>query len=129
VQLIYTRTLLWFSKTSLKHLIPLIIKSYLVSWNIMVFVAKLWSGLKVIFLVTNNLFNLIQYLPLTRLLNVASLKVLLFKDHCFFILYINYLPHAFQLTQHLLFADDTSIFYSHSDPERGQSVFKLITNR
>ena len=40
----------------------------------------------------------------------------------FFILYINDLPHASQLTQPLLFADDTSIFYSHSDPKRVQSV-------
>ena len=36
----------------------------------------------------------------------------------FFILYINDLPHASQLTQPLLFVDDTSIFYSHSDPKR-----------
>ena len=40
----------------------------------------------------------------------------------FFILYINDLPHASQLTQPLLFADDTSTFYSHSDPKRVQSV-------
>ena len=40
----------------------------------------------------------------------------------FFILHINDLPHASQLTQPLLFADDTSIFYSHSDPKRVQSV-------
>ena len=47
----------------------------------------------------------------------------------FFFLNINDLPPASQLTQPLLFADDTSIFYSHSDPERVQSLFKLITNR
>ena len=40
----------------------------------------------------------------------------------FFILYINDLPNASKLTQPLLFADDTSIFYSHSDPNRLQSV-------
>ena len=33
----------------------------------------------------------------------------------FFILYINDLPNASKLTQPFLFADDTSIFYSHSD--------------
>ena len=33
----------------------------------------------------------------------------------FFLLYINDLPNASNLTQPLLFADDTSIFYSHSD--------------
>ena len=35
---------------------------------------------------------------------------------------INDLPHASQLTQPLLFADDTSIFYSISDPKRVQYV-------
>ena len=39
-----------------------------------------------------------------------------------FILYINDLPNASKLTQPLLFADDTSIFYSHSDPRCLQSV-------
>ena len=40
----------------------------------------------------------------------------------FFILYINDLPNASKLTQPLLFADDTSIFCSHSDSNRLQSV-------
>ena len=40
----------------------------------------------------------------------------------FFVLYINDLPNASKLTQPLLFADDTSIFYSDSDPDRLQSV-------
>jgi len=39
-----------------------------------------------------------------------------------FILYINDLPNACKLTQPLLFADDTSIFYSHSDPNCLESV-------
>ena len=39
-----------------------------------------------------------------------------------FILYINDLPNASKLTQPLLFADDTSIFYSHSDSSCLQSV-------
>ena len=34
----------------------------------------------------------------------------------FFILYINDLPNALRLAEPLLFADDTSIYYSHSDP-------------
>jgi hypothetical protein len=34
----------------------------------------------------------------------------------FFILYVNDLPNASQLVRPLLFADDTSICYSHSDP-------------
>ena len=37
----------------------------------------------------------------------------------FFALYINYLPHAFQLTQPLLFADDTSIFLFAFRPQKG----------
>ena len=34
----------------------------------------------------------------------------------FFILYINDLPNALRLAEPLLFADDTSTYYSHSDP-------------
>ena len=39
-----------------------------------------------------------------------------------FILYINDLPNACKLTRPLLFADDTSIFFSHSDPNCLESV-------
>ena len=40
----------------------------------------------------------------------------------FFILYINDLPNASELIEVLLFADDTSIFYSHSNPKTLESV-------
>ena len=40
----------------------------------------------------------------------------------FFILYINDLPNASKVTEILIFADDTSIFYSHSDPKHLESV-------
>ena len=40
----------------------------------------------------------------------------------FFILYINDLPNVSQLIELLLFADDTSIFYSHSNPNTLESV-------
>ena len=40
----------------------------------------------------------------------------------FFILYINDLPFASSLTESLLFADDTSIFYSHCDQDHPISV-------
>ena len=40
----------------------------------------------------------------------------------FFILYINDLPNASKLTQPILLADDTSIFYSHSDPKKLHSI-------
>ena len=40
----------------------------------------------------------------------------------FFILYINDLPNASELIELLLFADDTSIFYSHSNPKTLESV-------
>jgi hypothetical protein len=36
----------------------------------------------------------------------------------FFILYINDLPGVLHLTESLLFADDTSSFYSHNDPDK-----------
>ena len=39
-----------------------------------------------------------------------------------FILYINDLPNASELTDPLLFADDTSIFYSHPNPNCLESV-------
>ena len=40
----------------------------------------------------------------------------------FFILYINDLPNASKVTEILIFADDTSIFYLHSDPKHLESV-------
>jgi len=40
----------------------------------------------------------------------------------FFILYINDLPNASELIELLLFADDTSILYSHSNPNTLYSV-------
>ena len=40
----------------------------------------------------------------------------------FFILYINDLPNASKVTETLILADDTSIFYSHSDPKHLESV-------
>ena len=40
----------------------------------------------------------------------------------FFILYVNDLPFASSLTESLLFADDTSIFYSHRDQDHLISV-------
>jgi hypothetical protein len=39
-----------------------------------------------------------------------------------FILYINDISNASTLTESLIFADDTSIFYSHSDPNYFESV-------
>ena len=38
------------------------------------------------------------------------------------VLYINDLPNASKMTETLIFADDTSIFYSHSDPKHLESV-------
>ena len=40
----------------------------------------------------------------------------------FFILYINDLPKASKLTELLLFVDDTSIFFSHSNPKYLENV-------
>ena len=43
-------------------------------------------------------------------------------DPLLFILYINDILNASKLTQPWLFADDTGIFYSHSDPSCLQSL-------
>ena len=45
-----------------------------------------------------------------------------FVSPLLFISYVNDLPHASKLTQPLLLADDTSIFYSQSDPNYLESV-------
>ena len=45
-----------------------------------------------------------------------------FPGPLFFILYINDLPNASELIELLVFTDDTSIFYSHSNPNTVQSV-------
>ena len=42
--------------------------------------------------------------------------------HLLFILYINDLPNASKLTDLLLFADHSSIFYSHLNPNSLESV-------
>ena len=43
----------------------------------------------------------------------------------FFILYTNDLPRASKLTKPLLFADDTSIFFSHSNPSYLENVLNI----
>ena len=43
----------------------------------------------------------------------------------FFLFYINDLPNVSQLTDTLLFADDTSIFYSHPNVDRLLSIMNL----
>ena len=55
----------------------------------------------------------------SKLVRVVSPKAL-FQVLC----YVNYIwsPYASKLTQPLLFDDDTSIFYSHSDPDYLESV-------
>ena len=47
----------------------------------------------------------------------------------FFILYINDLPKASKLTELLLFADDTSIFFSHSKPPSWCLLFSKMNSR
>ena len=44
------------------------------------------------------------------------------RSRVFFIFYVNDLPRATRLAESLLFADDTSIFYSNSDPSSVVSV-------
>jgi len=47
-------------------------------------------------------------------------------DPLFFMLNIDDLPNASEFTKLLLFADDTGIFYSHSNPNTLEFVLNLI---
>jgi hypothetical protein len=46
----------------------------------------------------------------------------------FFIVYINDLANISKVTESLLFADDTSIFYSHADTDQSRGGGALVPN-
>ena len=88
----------------------------------MVSMTWLCSGLKATFLAASNLsqqFNQACSPMQTIKCGVPQGSIL---GPLLFILYINDLPNASELTDPLLFADDTSIFYSHSNPNCLESV-------
>lgn len=94
-------------------------KKYFLSWMI---ARNWWSyryryGLvcvsRAIFPGVNNLFNLIRLAHQNKSVSVVSPQGSILSC-LLFILCMNDLPDASKLTQLLLFADDTSIFYSHS---------------
>ena len=88
----------------------------------MVSVAWLCSGLKVTFLAASSLSNSIKLVLQCQQSSVVSIKILFQAYYCF-ILYINDLLNASELTDPRLFADDTSlIFSSHSNPNFLESV-------
>ena len=70
----------------------------------------------------SNLSNSIKLALQCKPSSAVSLKVPAILGPLLFILYINDLPNASELTDPLLFADDTSIFYSHSNPNCLESV-------
>ena len=81
----------------------------------------LCSGLKATFLAACNLSKLIN-VPQCRPLSVEFLKDPSDLGPLFFILYINDLPKVSKLTELLLFTDDTSMFFSHSNPNYLENV-------
>ena len=88
----------------------------------MVSVTWLCSGLKVTFLAASSLSNSIKLVLRCQQSSMVSIKILFQAYHCF-ILYINDLLNASELTDPRLFADDTSlIFSSHSNPNFLESV-------
>ena len=82
----------------------------------MVSIMWLCSGSKASFLTAGNLSKSIKHVLQRRPLNVKFLGPL------FLILCINDLPRASKLTEPLLFADDTSIFFSNSNPNYLENV-------
>ena len=88
----------------------------------MVSVTWLCSGLKVTFLAASSLSNSIKLVLRCQQSSVVSIKILFQAYYCF-ILYINDLLNASELTDPRLFADDASlIFSSHSNPNFLESV-------
>jgi hypothetical protein len=55
--------------------------------------------------------------PSRGLLSAGFLRVHSILGNLFFLLYINDLPNGTELAECLLFADDTSIFLSHTDQD------------
>ena len=77
---------------------------------------------KLLFLTAGNLSKSIKHVLQRRLSIKCGVPQGSILGPLFFILYINDLPRASKLTEPLLFADDTSIFFSHSNPNYLENV-------
>ena len=103
-----------------KHLTLLTIKSSLPNRSTLVSVTWLCSGSKATFLAAHNLSNSIKLAPMQTIkCGVPQGSIL---APLLFILYMNDLLNVSKLTDPLLFADDTSIFYCHSNPNCLESI-------
>ena len=104
-----------FSQIFPKHSTLLTIKSSLPNGSIIVSVTWLCSGSKATFLAAHNFFQFNQACSPMQTIKCGVPQGSILGP-LLFILYINDLPNASELTDPLLFADDTSIFYCHSNP-------------
>ncbi len=81
----------------------------------MAFVELHCNGLKATLKIESNLFNTTTYVSSSVNTITCGVPQGSILGPLFFIFYINDLPNALNITESLLFADDTSIYYSHSD--------------
>ena len=87
----------------------------------MVSMVWLCSGLKATFFRRRQFVQINQTCSSTQTIKCAVPQGSILGP-LFFILYINDLPKVSKLTEPLLFAEDTSIFFSHSNPNYLENV-------
>ena len=91
----------------------------------MVSVVWLWSGFKAIFLTAGNFVQINQTCSSTQTIKCGVPQGSILRPLCF-ILYIDDLPKVSKLTEPLLFAVDTSISFSDSNPNYLENVLNSV---